>query len=671
MFAINAVAAVDVNDTVVANDHDDINLIKEADVDTSNSVPKTFTDLNEAINGNDDAEIYLTENYTYNDDVDSGFRYGISINRPITIHGNGILIECGNAIKLFSVFNSSNINNITVHGADIVIKSYVENVTLNNCILSGNLGYMNEGVAYNCKAINCVFKKNAGALFGQAINCTFMGNFNEAIKDGCAINCTFINNRDNAAFNTDVINCTFINNTIVPDNPGDNKGSGVYGGSVVNSIFIGNQAVYGGAIYDCESVVNCTFVNNGADRCGGAINKCKSVVNCTFVNNGADRCGGAVFECNVFNCSFTNCHAVTFGGAAYNCNITDCTFTGNALVSEDSDLCWGGAVYNSTVINSYFVNNYIENEEDNFGGAIYEGIVINCTFVNNTAMNGGAINRCFAVSCKFINNTADYGGAVHDSSLNDCLLENNHAVNDGGAVYGSMNYYLEYWAFRPDLINIRITDCTFNNNIAGKRGGAVYNAEVSESSKFNNNKGLNGNALYNVIFFTCNNNTFTDLKNIINNNDSDIYLHDNYTFDLFNDKLEEGIDINRSVTIHANGVVIDGAYATRIFNVHAADVIIRMSYSSMVGHKQEEEPYLETVLSLTVHFSIIMQSLKAVHFIKALPSTALSQKIWLFPEVPYIIAVQQIVPLRTVLHFMVVQHMKQMLQTVPSPIILQ
>ena len=51
-----------------------------------------------------------------------------------------------------------------------------------------------------------------------------------------------------------------------------------------------------------------------------------------------------------------------------------------------------------------------------------------------------------------------------------------------------------------------------------------------------------------------------DLDNLINpNNQSEIYLHDDYSFDLSHDfkYLDEGICINRSVIIHGNNHILN------------------------------------------------------------------------------------------------------------------
>ena len=63
--------------------------------------------------------------------------------------------------------------------------------------------------------------------------------------------------------------------------------------------------------------------------------------------------------------------------------------------------------------------------------------------------------------------------------------------------------------------------------------------------------------------------TFTDLNRTINSNtNSTIYLYNNYKFNKASDsKLENGIDIDRNLTIYGNGITINGNKMARIFNV--------------------------------------------------------------------------------------------------------
>ena len=58
-------------DSLMGNSEIDNDLTSIIDDDVLNANPKTFTDLNNLINGNTKTHIYLNCNYTYNPDTDS------------------------------------------------------------------------------------------------------------------------------------------------------------------------------------------------------------------------------------------------------------------------------------------------------------------------------------------------------------------------------------------------------------------------------------------------------------------------------------------------------------------------------------------------------------------------------------------------------------------------
>lgn len=89
LLAISAVSAeenvtsdvVSVNqDNIIITDYDN-----QPNPDNENVVLKTFTDLNNTINGNQDNNIYLDENYVFEPGTDDNFKDGIVISRSLTI----------------------------------------------------------------------------------------------------------------------------------------------------------------------------------------------------------------------------------------------------------------------------------------------------------------------------------------------------------------------------------------------------------------------------------------------------------------------------------------------------------------------------------------------------------------------------------------------------------
>ncbi len=82
LLTISGVSAVDdVTDDSVRLENQNDDIISEANGDVLKVAPKTFTDLNKAINGNTNKDIYLEYNYTFDSSTDSNFKEGININR--------------------------------------------------------------------------------------------------------------------------------------------------------------------------------------------------------------------------------------------------------------------------------------------------------------------------------------------------------------------------------------------------------------------------------------------------------------------------------------------------------------------------------------------------------------------------------------------------------------
>ena len=401
--------------------------------------PKTFTDLNNIINGTINDTITLDNDYTYISN-DSAYKNGIIISRNnIVIDGNGHTIDGAGQARIF---------NIT--GENVIIK--------NLFFTNGNNKY--GGAIYitgtNCTVINSTFKDNKATRYGGAIY--WSGG------DGTVINSTFTGN--NATYDSGAIywsggDGTVINSTFTDNNATTNAGaiswSGV-NGTVINSTFTGNNAnSYGGAIYWNRAngtVINSTFTGNNATYDGGVIYWAGvngTVINSTFTSNNANRSGGAIYmngnNGNVINSTFTGNNANNYGGAIYwygaNGTVINSTFTDNNANS------YGGAIringVNCTVINSTFT----DNNANSYGGAIYiskaNGNVINSTFTSNNATNAGAIYiegaNGTVINSTFTSNNATNAGAIYimgvNGTVSECNFINNTAINNGGAIYWS------------------------------------------------------------------------------------------------------------------------------------------------------------------------------------------------------------------------------------------
>ena len=449
---ISSVSASDSNQTTEITDKltaNDIDILNSQSTDTEvlSATHNTFTDLNNVINGNNDSEIYLNCNYTFDPNVDFDFKDGIVIGRAVTVWGNGYTLNGNHIARIFLPNN-----------ADIILHDIV--------FINGNA--TGEGWAIN-------EEYDGGAVCGECtiVNCTFINNsaagYGGAVSDGYCVNCTFIKNtagNAGAVSGAECVNCTFTENSATYRagaalSPGS--------GSIVNCIFVRNSAnLEGGAIYyggsRTTNIENCTFIENSANV-GGAIYNFFSdvftIVNCNFTRNSALWEAGAVHGAKCVNCSFTENYA-DYGGATYDVRAENCIFTGNYAI-------FGGASYESTSVDCTFIENYAD-----YGGAIYLGSrTENCSFIKNFADFGGAIYTMLsiwsAVDCSFINNTARNGGATYEVNAENCYFKENKATENGGAMYGES-----------------ATNCTFEDNNAKCCGNDTYNTIISDSSYDNN-----------------------------------------------------------------------------------------------------------------------------------------------------------------------------------------
>ncbi len=527
-----------------------------------------FSQLNEAINGNTNDTIYLTNNYTYNSGTDSAYIKGIQIGRNLTIYGNGITLDGNHLARIFIITNPTT-TNITIHDINFInghstdydgagairARAYVY-----NCNFTNNTSDHNGGATNDIYAYNCIFTENIGE-FGGAMNF------------GQAFNCTFKNN-----------NAT-------------RRGGAIYQGLAYDSKFYYNHGKLGGAMYG-NIAYNCIFNNNTVSENGGAVAE-GTVYNSTF-NNNEGVIGGALFNSISYNCNFTANNASFGGGAMYGGNAYNCIFNNN----DANDNSYGGAIQRGNATNCKFYNNigYV-------GGALFEGTAINCIFSNNNAsFGGGAIGYGYALNCTFTKNHAKRGGALYKSNATESIFTNNNA-NDGQAMYlGSAlfckfignnntnttivtpvlsvtNYTSTYKSGEKLVFNLTANNTNYNgintkikiyqnNKLIG-----TYYSLTGDGWTVDLNPGIytavlsltlhpeiaSVNGSINVEKATLN---FTSLNETINgNNNSTIYLMNDY---LFNEESDQdfitGIYINRNLTIYGNNITIDGNHMARIFN---------------------------------------------------------------------------------------------------------
>jgi len=505
--SISSVSAADLNETqsldnnFVATTNDDVQLTFQYD-DNISSSSDSLNELKNQINkASDGSVINLNKDYSGSDDS------GITIDKSLTINGQGHTIDCANLKDTY------------------LFKSTSGKITLENLIIKNNKNSMySYGTIY--------IKDNAQYTIN---NCTFISNTaggGGAIYNGAK------------EYQLTIKNSKFINNIA-----SDNDGGAIYSRgelNIENSYFEGNDAAMdGGAVYCDKSihVINTTFVSNHLSSkvpnhksYGGAIGA-KGIVfveNSRFSNNVAGDLGGAIFSYSnviIKNSSFSK-NSANVGGAVYvdssTAVISTSTFADNTAKSGE-----GGAIYSSKwthIENSTF----LRNTADAKGGAIYTNYIQfgqNVFFINNTAKDhGGAVytdyisNNICNINFNGNKVTADFGGAIYINKksgnvyfINSTFISNSATAGDGGAIYsdsGSTNIILINSIFKNNHANggkekryggairccnrLTVDNCTFIDNWAENLGGAIYTNTIDsiKNSVFISNHAKEGGAIY-------------------------------------------------------------------------------------------------------------------------------------------------------------------------------
>ena len=249
LLSLSAVSAADDTASDISSTIDDVTLektvneeiISEEGTGETTQEPKSFTNLNDTINGNSDDYISLDSDYNYTDD-DSNFQHGINITRDVTINGNGHTIDGNNVARIFQVQECTVV---------------FQNIDFVNGRSPGSYGDAGALWVYDgakATAENCTFTNNHGTYRGGATH-----------GDCTAINCTFTNNgvngnkdeKDGGSMNRGTaIDCTFVNNHA------GGCGGAIFNGTAVNCTFIYNSAQSGADVYNTECDENCLFLDS-------------------------------------------------------------------------------------------------------------------------------------------------------------------------------------------------------------------------------------------------------------------------------------------------------------------------------------------------------------------------------------------------------------------------
>ena len=409
-------------------------------------------------------------------------------------------------------------------------------------------------------------------------------------------------------------------------------------GHVNDSIFVGNQAVDGGAIYVGSGasnghVYNSTFISNRADDKkgkGGAIlfhTVDQVYVGLSnFTDNTADHAGAIyIDECNsaVIEASDFTANSANNDGAihweGHDGTLRDSTFTANSATQDAGAIGWKGVesdIYNVT---------FSKNTAGGKAGAIYwvnvtDDEIHNVTFTENQAFKGGAIywdsGNGTIYDATFKSNVAfEEGGAVYINGLSGNALTNatftsNRATGyfnpegieygDGGAVYITTSD------------NMELNDLKFDNNAAALSGGAIYVNNTDDSElyglTFNDNR---ANKVGGTIYWTSSSNdTIHDIsinKSTAHDEGGAIYLTD-MEATLEDIKIDQATASYASAgAIYANGnITINNATLTNFKSLNdVASAILFDGGNSTIANS-----------TLTGNNAIVINEDTTVHVIK-------------------------------------------------------
>ena len=454
-------------------------------VNVGKSISPTFNDLNSLIkNGQSGDEIKLESDYEYNNATDYVFRDGIEINRPLTVDGEGHIINAKDSARIFH------------------IKS--ENVTLKNI----------------------QFKNGLSENYGGAIY---------TLHDLSVINSTFANNvaENGAAISTisGVISIedSIFENNVLKDFSGSELvcvGGAIYTNQgnvlVKNSQFINNTAYYGGAIHTEGGNVtlfgSCFKNNNATLYAGGVVHTSGNVdiLNSIFIRNYAPSYGGAIFtygdelgKVNIKNSTFSYNNGGHQGAAissSTGVNIYDSIFNNNYAEDFGSAFStWGDIL----ICNSRFINNSAEGAIcviDTYHSNI---TVIGSQFIENHVVGGVLENEgnTLVINSSFTNNRG-YASSVRD--YGSMTLKNSNFTNNTGRsatvqCYGDLNVVDcnfirnagEYVGAIRGFKNVTVRNSNISENTGKKIVGAVYAGNIKLiDSTLSDNKGYYDNNLY-------------------------------------------------------------------------------------------------------------------------------------------------------------------------------
>ena len=455
---VSSVSAADVNNETVidstdgnvelTDDLNDNNLASvENDDETVDNVlklnEKSFYDLQNLIdNAKSGSTISLTSDYYCDSDFEG---YGVEINKPLTINGNGHTIDAQEYKGIFLIYSDGVVlNNIKfVNGYD----DYEGGAAL---FILNNLTTVN-----NCQFIDNVAEKDGGAIYtsGRLVvnNCKFTGN---RAENGAAIYAFYPDYGDESVT---ISGSTFENNrassyggAIYLDSDTQDKlfADGAAKSYIKNTVFRENQAKYGGAIFNFQytDILNGEFYDNYASEGGGAIYMNNGYV---IVEDDGDEFSQTYGLIIHGTSKFIGNEANTYGGAI-------------RLYAAPDHVKYGVKGYFRVSGNTLFESNYAGTGGALSFSGVADAIVEDATFRYNDAdSQGSAMTNGTAVRCVFEGNSAPV-------TYNTKIIEN---VEGKLTLVQSGSYYGD------KTITVTLTNAKTNAPLSGKKVNIAINGK--------------------------------------------------------------------------------------------------------------------------------------------------------------------------------------------------
>ena len=556
----------------------------------------TFSDLDTLIQ-NAGSELNLSENYTYT----GGDPTSITIDKQITINGNGITIDGKGTSRAFEInFNNVVLNNINfincnnINGGAIYWNG--AQGTISNCNFTNNTANGNGGSVYintnnvlidNCHFINCSATNLGGALLVKR---------GSDVTNSCFVNCSA--NSGGAIYldgHDDIIGCEFINCSATESGGalycyGEEFLSNEY--YITNSTFSDTTSPIGGAIYwsaEMGRIKNSRFKQANLPKSTAIYGNTRvDVTDCAFETNGTETLYDLIRNGNIDNCTLNGRHVKYVNlGVSLSSNIIGTCYIGDTIeltviIYNDGPETAENTIVSFLIPPSLYVKTYVGYNFNATTGIwnvskLLEGHYPSLTLTLE-AIHGGNITINATITSDeddlYLNDN------IASININIAKYETPLIFNPINATVGE-NFIIAITTpvDATGTINVNLDGIEYNITIFG--GIAILNTTLLSAGTHMLTATYSGDENYlpamKSTSFTVSskgNNTFTDLKNLINstNPGDTIELDDDYTND--GSITADGIEITKAITINGNGHTLDAKGLSRIFNINAANVVL-------------------------------------------------------------------------------------------------